>query len=347
MDENEQIFTNSIKEENFDNPKFLYPYVEKNKPSIPQRPKCKLEYISQVFTSNNQEPEEKESDSLYMDQENQRNNISSEESKINPLEKDSDISQKMIYTCNDIKRILLKNEISNSLIEKIKDEYISKEDKQSFYIFNIKNKNHKKEKSPIKEKKLLGRKRNSDTSEGKHNKNGADNIIKKCKGILFRNVVDYISAFIKKYRTNQKENFELLKLDYGKYINNLKKENELDLFNMTLKDLASLEPSKKYSSNKDPEFNKKTISNLLKEEEKNSDKIIENFLNMRFGEWIDIFTLKNKIDHDFEFNGFHDSLESISNEFDEEYFSRFVFYLYNYKNWFKNKKGRNVKKNNI
>ena len=149
MDENEQIFTNSIKEENFDNPKFLYPYVEKNKPSIPQRPKCKLEYISQVFTSNNQEPEEKESDSLYMDQENQINNISSEESKINPLEKDSDISQKMIYTCNDIKRILLKNEISNSLIEKIKDEYISKEDKQSFYIFNIKNKNNKKEKSPI------------------------------------------------------------------------------------------------------------------------------------------------------------------------------------------------------
>jgi len=158
--------------------------------------------------------------------------------------------------------------------------------------------------------------------------------------------VDYISAFIKKYRTNQKENFELLKLDYGKYINNLKKENELDLFNMTLKDLASLEPSKKYSSNKDPEFNKKTISNLLKEEEKNSDKIIEKFLNMRFGEWIDIFTLKNKIDNDFKFNGLHDSLESISNEFDEEYFSRFVFYLYNYKNWFKNKKGRNVKKSN-
>ena len=115
---------------------------------------------------------------------------------------------------------------------------------------------------------------------------------------------------------------------------------------MTLKDLASLEPSKKYSSNKDPEFNKKTISNLLKAEEKNCDKIIENFLNMRFGEWIDIFTLKNKIDHDFEFNGLHDSLESISNEFDEEYFSRFVFYLYNYKNWFKNKKGRNVKKIN-
>jgi len=202
----------------------------------------------------------------------------------------------------------------------------------------------KKEKSSKKDKKILGRKRNSDKTERKHNKNGADNIIKKCKGIFFRNVVEYISSFINNFKTNKKEKFELLKLDYGQYINNLKKENELALFNMTLKDLASLEPSKKYILNKDPEINKKNVSNLLKKEMKNNNKVIENFLNMNFGEWIDIFTFKKKVDDDFEFNGLHDCLESISNESDEEYYSRFVFYLYNYKNWFKNKKGRNEKK---
>ena len=202
----------------------------------------------------------------------------------------------------------------------------------------------KKEKSSKKDKKILGRKRNSDKTERKHNKNGADNIIKKCKGIFFRNVVEYISSFINNFKTNKKEKFELLKLDYGQYINNLKKENELALFNMTLKDLASLEPSKKYILNKDPEINKKNVSNLLKKEMKNNNKVIENFLNMKFGEWIDIFTFKKKVDNDFEFNGLQDCLESISNESDEEYYSRFVFYLYNYKNWFKNKKGRNEKK---
>ena len=279
-----------------------------------------------------------------MNKEKERNNISDKDLKMNPLEDENETYPRIIYNCKDIKRILMKNEISKDLIEKIKDEYISKEDKKSIHIFEIKNKKRKKEKSSKKDKKILGRKRNSDKTERKHNKNGADNIIKKCKGIFFRNVVEYISRFINNFKTNKKEKFELLKLDYGQYINNLKKENELALFNMTLKDLASLEPSKKYILNKDPEINKKNVSNLLKKEMKNNNKVIENFLNMNFGEWIDIFTFKKKVDNDFEFNGLHDCLESISNESDEEYYSRFVFYLYNYKNWFKNKKGRNEKK---
>ena len=62
----------------------------------------------------------------------------------------------------------------------------------------------KKEKSSKKDKKILGRKRNSDKTERKHNKNGADNIIKKCKGIFFRNVVEYISSFINNFKTNKK-----------------------------------------------------------------------------------------------------------------------------------------------
>lgn len=123
-----------------------------------------------------------------MNKEKERNNISDKALKMNPLEDENETYPRIIYNCKDIKRILMKSEISKDLIEKIKDEYISKEDKKSIHIFEIKNKKRKKEKSSKKDKKILGRKRNSDKTERKHNKNGADNIIKKCKGIFFSKI---------------------------------------------------------------------------------------------------------------------------------------------------------------
>ena len=66
---------------------------------------------------------------------------------------------------------------------------------------------------------------------------------------------------------------------------------------------------------------------------------------MTFGEWIDIFTFKKKIDDDFEFNGLNDVLIDLYYKEDNEYFSRFIFYLFNYKNWFNYKKARKPKKN--
>ena len=68
---------------------------------------------------------------------------------------------------------------------------------------------------------------------------------------------------------------------------------------------------------------------------------------MTFGEWIDIFTFKKKIDDDFEFNGLNDVLIDLYYKEDNEYFSRFIFYLFNYKNWFNYKKARKKKKNRI
>ena len=144
-------------------------------------------------------------------------------------------------------------------------------------------------------------------------------------------------------KNNQKG--ELLYLNYKKYINNLTKKKEIELFKMKLKDFASLEVSKKKKSNSDKYFNKNFINHILKDTEKNNETI-QNFLNnISFEEWIDVFTKKRQDYNLEEFNGLQNSLEKVAKEYkdDDEYFTRFVFYLFNYPNWFYNKKGRERK----
>ena len=246
----------------------------------------------------------------------------------------------------DIRNILKKNKISQIIIEKVKDSATDL-DKQNVGYFVVKVKGtrqiNKKKIPAIKELKLIGRKRKGDNKEGKHNKNDSDNIIKKCKAVLFKYIIIYVLDIVNKLRTNKEENFELLKLSYKKYIDKLKKKNELDLFKMKIKNLVSLETSSKYSINKDKDFNKKSINKILEEEKDNKVLII--LLNMSFGDWIDIFTLKDNIENSFKFNGLEEALKDISDKNEEEYFSRFIFYLFNYQNYFYNKKGRRPKTN--
>ena len=141
---------------------------------------------------------------------------------------------------------------------------------------------------------------------------------------------------MKKYQ----KNFEFKNLSYENYVNNLKKDKEIILLNMPLKDLVSLDVSNKYASN--ASFNKEKMEKILEEEKDNT--IINSILNMTFGEWIDVFTFKNEINYYLEFNELQDVLIDLYNKEDKEYFSRFIFYLFNYKNWFQNKKPRKPKK---
>ena len=181
--------------------------------------------------------------------------------------------------------------------------------------------------------------------EGKKENNifAQDNIIKKCKGIFFSNIIDHITAYIRE------DEFKLTKLNYEKYVKDLKKENELNLFNTSLKDFAFFEASpKNKSKNENTISNKSKIEKILKKEKDNGK--LKNLLNLNFGEWIDIFTLKNKFDRTIEFNGLNNSLEKVRKKNNSsKYLSRFIFLLFNYKRWFINKKGRNegLQENNI
>ena len=107
--------------------------------------------------------------------------------------------------------------------------------------------------------------------------------------------------------------------------------------------MVSLETNSKYSSNKDKGFNKKNINKILILEKNN--KVLIDLLNMSIGDRIDVFTLKTNIENFFEFKGIEEALKDISDKNDDEYFSRFIFYLFNYQNYFHNKKGRNPKAN--
>ena len=91
---------------------------------------------------------------------------------------------------------------------------------------------------------------------------------------------------------------------------------------------------------------------------------------MTFGEWIDVFAFKKMLNYDSNFNILQDALRKLYNKIftikrkqndnlnfnkhkddldktykeKEKYFTRFIYYLFNYQNYFQNKKGRKKKK---
>ena len=260
------------------------------------------------------------------------------------------INLKIPFNGEKIKNILnhqIEKEILNKIINKFDVNYITKKDLENVSLFkskvrktrNKKSENNEEEK--ILGKKLgLGRKKKNGIEKGKHNKYSPDNIIKKIKRIFFKYIIIYINLIKEKHAPNQQENFQFKNLSYENYINNLKKDKEILLLNKPLKDFVSLEISSKHGLNFD--FNRQKMEKIL-EEEKDNQKL-KSILNMTFDEWIDIFTFKKKVDDDLEFNGLQDVLEDLYDKVDVEYFSRFIFYLFNYKNWFHNKKARKPKK---
>jgi len=243
-----------------------------------------------------------------------------------------------------IKNILSQIRIKKEIIDKFDGNYITKKDLENVSLFKSKlkktrDKNSNKKEEEINLGKKKGRKKKNEIEKGKHDKYAPDNIIKKCKRIFFKYIIIYINAIMKKYQ----KNFEFKNLSYENYINKLKKDKEIQLLNKPLKDFVSLEISSKHGLNFD--FNRQKIEKILEEEKNN--QTLKSLLNMTFGEWIDIFTFKKKIDDDFEFNGLNDVLIDLYYKEDNEYFSRFIFYLFNYKNWFNYKKARKPKKKRI
>ena len=243
----------------------------------------------------------------------------------------------------------MKNKIEKNIIDKFDGKYINDKDLESVSLFEIKGKKKEKRnkndrnsnKKQVNSYMRRGRKNKNDNTKGNHDKNTPDNIIKKCKRIFFKYIIIFINSIVKKYSSNPQRNYEFKKLNYKNYIDNLKKDKEIILLNMPLKDFISLEISRKYCSN--IEFNKEKMKKILKDEKDNEK--LNSLLNMTFGEWIDVFTFKKDIE--LKFNGLQQVLKDFyNNKEDSEYFSRFIFYLFHYKNWFLKKKPRKSKKRN-
>ena len=177
-----------------------------------------------------------------------------------------------------------------------------------------------------------------------HGKYSPDNIIQKAKNKAIKYLFIYSPIYLNKYKLNIKKEIVLKKIEYKGFNNDLNKDINLQLLDTPLSTILSYTNSSKCQSNINPAHNKKIITEIL-EKEANNEKIMK-FLNMNFNDWIYIFTRKKKIEHDIEFDGLRLALKEIINDNKEEddYLTRFVFYLYNYKKWFQNKKGTRKRK---
>ena len=213
----------------------------------------------------------------------------------------------------------------------------------------------------LKNENKRGRKTEKNKRHFIHDKNKSDNIIKKIKAKLFKFALTFANSIL-----NLNEENKLLKLDYDKYINKLKREVDLNLLKMPLKDFLSLDISKKY--NKESFYNKSIIDNILNKQENiivydnKTNKTINFILDITFEDYIDICIFKKSLDDLIKEYGYKTEyidcnkiksnlniINSISSEIiqknDITYFSFFLLYLYNYKRWFYLKKGRQISSN--
>lgn len=170
--------------------------------------------------------------------------------------------------------------------------------------------------------------------------------MKKIKCLLLTNLVKYVNKFVEKNKKNKKLIFTLYKLNYKEYINQTKKENESNILLKPLNELLSLKINGK-KINRNGEWHNKNMIDKILIEEKDNEEIIS-LLNMTFSQWIDIFLFKsNKLLNDnFKFDLFLSELNNQINKLIDDknkniYFTRFMYYLYNYQSFIYLKKGRN------
>jgi len=266
--------------------------------------------------------------------------------------------------CNleKIKEILNKNVGSNTYIEITKN--ISNDDKHTKNAIDnlLKKKRPRKSdeefeilKNEYNKKKTInkrGRQIKNKRYTGCHNKYSGDNMIKKVKGYSFDYCLIFINNMLCKYKEGNRG--ALLKLDY-KIKDSINQKKDLNILKMPLKDLFSNEITPKIKSKKEEkDFNKKKLEKILNEE---TDDTIIFILNMRFIDWFDVFTFKKTLEevvNQYNINNKYIDLDKIKKNFitidellkkksekDSDEYTLFLFYIYNYETWFKNKKPRN------
>lgn len=214
---------------------------------------------------------------------------------------------------------------------------------------------NKKRKLTSNKKYGIGRKSQGDNTERVHDKTSSDNIMKKIKAKFIENLIKFLNRIL---NLPNVEKQDLKDLDYQKYINRLKREKDLEYLQMKVEDLVSLDISPKFKR-LPPSWNKNIIHSLTTAEK--NKKVIEFVLNMKFSEWINLFTMKTKISS-LRYDIGEDGCKEIENKMpklnllldevlshDEELYSAlFIFYLNNYEFWFFNKRGRTrIKKKEI
>lgn len=284
------------------------------------------------------------------------------------------------YTFDKINPIIQEMNLPDNIKKKIvMDSHLNKIERQMNDIALMGKKKRRKkgkitfvdEDDDIKKQKV-GRKKQGDFTKRKHDKNSADNIIKKIKLKFFEYSLKFLNNTLNSFLDKKKiseynkilrkdikndEPQNLIKLLDYKFVDKIKKETDLLLLKNTLKDIFSNDISPKYST-LSRDSNKKMIERIIKEQKDNVNIMFA--FNLTFEEWIDVFTYKKELksinNYDEEkmkdLNSQFIRLDKLIIEIFEKgyinnYLSYFISYAFNYKRWFFMKKGRNRVSNKI
>jgi hypothetical protein len=260
------------------------------------------------------------------------------------------------YPFEKIEQILKNSNCSENILSHFKRDSRIEEGEKNLKLLQKKRKRRSKRNDSNKKnifehitKYNMGRKNLKDKSERKHDKFSPDNIIKKIKAKMF----EFLIIFVNNLITN---NIKLKDLNYS-IIDRLKKEKDLEILGTPIKDLLSNNISPKYSQYA-YDFNKKLIDSLL-EKEKNNEALMFIF-DLTFKDWIELYTMKKNVkdwqnlteescrkieEHLHKMNELEKVLKDNNNNSD--YFSNFIFYLFNYERWFSIRRNRKRNKKQL
>lgn len=275
-----------------------------------------------------------------------------------------------------IEKLLLDIDDKHDEIKKIRNElyyqkgignkYRKKVNKKSININKAMDKTFLNQKGNIK----CGRKKKGDTTTKRvKNKYSSDNLVKKIKSVINNSLIfslnniinalyneDQIKQILTELNLVKKNTFKTItkvikKIDPKFYADKIKKDENLVLLRMNIKKYLSNIISKK-NGDFPPDYNEKVIEKLL-EDKKNKDIFIFIF-NLTFDNWIQIFTYKKDLQYfnlnnqlsEEKLNIIENNLIKIDNiilklnELKKEHFHCFALIIYNIKEFFSKKVGR-------
>ena len=203
-----------------------------------------------------------------------------------------------------------------------------------------------------KEKKIKikpGRK-NKAINNKEHNKYSTDNIFRKCKHLVIKNLLEFINY---KIRYFYKENIgkgvfkKELKILKQYQISNSNIKFNQDFLGKTIKDIFSENISGRYSV-LFFDHNKTIIQNLINEKDENIKKYFTKLFNLNFRECLNHYIEKENIDELHGLKYFSQIKDEIMNEYPEDgeyYYNNLKYYLENFEKTLYYKKARCRKEN--
>lgn len=260
---------------------------------------------------------------IFADNEEQSLFSSSNNINIISLEEEKEGDKKQYISYDSMDKDYKNNPINIFLINSSSNIKINK-------IFNIK------------KIRKLGRIKNNSSKRGKHNKFQQDNIIRKFKSKLIRNIYNYInSSFNINDKHIYKTNINYIKTISSKYTKSISKEDNINWLNSKIGEIFSQKVSTKIVSC-DNDHNEKLIKKIYKEgKEKKVISILEKTVE-------DMWKVYITNDQDNKFYGF-ETIKKDINKFREsgetdEYIKLYINIANNFKKIFEEIKPRKSKK---